>query len=127
MMSNEIATVHVSTGNVPGEDVTAYAEVKIGALARYAAEPVLHARVRLLYHPDPAVTHRFIGRGNLDVNGRPVHAEVAADSATGAVDLLHDVLRRRLERMARGWGQLHATRAVQRPHVHHDSEHTPSQ
>jgi ribosome-associated translation inhibitor RaiA len=114
----EIGEVRVSLGNLPIDDVTAYAEQKIRTLGRYAAEPVLHARVRMVYHPDPAVDRRFIARGNLDVNGHPLHAEVAAESAAGAVDLLHDVLRGRLERMSRNWSDLRGARAVQRPHLH---------
>jgi ribosome-associated translation inhibitor RaiA len=118
MTTEEIREVEVSLGNLPVDDVTRYAEGKIRTLGRYAAEPVLHARVRLVYHPDPAVARRFIARGSLDVNGRPVHAQVESTSANGAVDLLHDVLRRRLQRMARSWGGLRGTRAVQRQHEH---------
>lgn len=118
MTTDEIATIDVTARGVPGADVTGYALEKIRTLGRYACEPVLYGRVRVLHLADPAVRHRFVARGSLDVNGHPVHAEVAADSATAAIDVLHDVLRCRLERLARGWGDLRATRATQRPRAH---------
>lgn len=79
---------------------TEYARRKIGELTRYASRPVLHARVRLTRHRDPAVQRPVVAQANLDVDGRPVRAQVQADTAREAVDLLAARLRRRLQRAA---------------------------
>lgn len=75
-----------------------YARRKIGELTRYASRPVLHARVRLTRHRDPAVQRPVVAQANLDVGGRLVRAQVQADTAREAVDLVAARLRRRLER-----------------------------
>lgn len=105
-----------------------YARSKIGELTRYASRPVLHARVRLTRHRDPAVQRPVVAQANLDVDGRPVRAQVQADTAREAVDLLAARLRRRLERAAEHWearrGELPAGTAEWR----HESEpvHRPN-
>jgi hypothetical protein len=81
--------------------VAEYAEARIQSLGRYASEPLLHARVRLTVQADPALRRPVMAQGNLDLNGRAVRAQVAAGTPQGAVDALHDVLRRRVSRMAR--------------------------
>ncbi|OBG61809.1 HPF/RaiA family ribosome-associated protein [Mycobacterium sp. E735] len=80
-----------------------YARRKIGELTRYTSRPVLHARVRLTRHRDPAVQRPVVAQANLDVDGRPVRAQVQADTAWEAVDLLAARLRRRLQRAADHW------------------------
>ncbi|GAA4542371.1 HPF/RaiA family ribosome-associated protein [Mycobacterium paraffinicum] len=77
-----------------------YARTKVGELTRYASRPVRHARVRLTRHRDPAVQRPVVAQANLDVDGRPVRAQVQADTARESVDLLVARLRRRLERAA---------------------------
>ncbi|ORB74377.1 ribosome hibernation promotion factor [Mycobacterium scrofulaceum] len=87
----------------PREDLPAaaeYARAKIGEITRHAGRPVLHARVRLTRHRDPAVRRPVVAQANLDVDGRPVRAQVQADTAREAVDLLAARLRRGLERAA---------------------------
>lgn len=76
-----------------------YAREKIGRLTHLAHRPVQSARVRLSRHGDPA--RPVVAQGNLDVNGRLVRAQVEATTAGEAIDLLADVLRHRLERLAR--------------------------
>ncbi|OBF09755.1 integrase [Mycobacterium sp. ACS4054] len=93
-----------------------YARGKIGELARFASRPVLHARVRLTRHRDPAVRRPVVAQANLDVDGRPVRAQVQAGTAHEAVDLLAARLRRRLERTAAHW----EARRGERPAPGHD-------
>jgi ribosome-associated translation inhibitor RaiA len=76
-----------------------YARSKIGELARYTSRPVLHARIRLTRHRDPAVQRPVLAQANLDVDGRPVRAQIQAETAREAVDLLAARLRRLLERI----------------------------
>ncbi|PQE00304.1 hypothetical protein CYL16_11765 [Mycobacterium sp. EPG1] len=97
-----VVDVEVTThGEFPGADE--YAQAKIGGLARLAKRPVTRARVRLTRHGDPAVTQPVVGQANLEVGGRPVRAQVTADSAREAVDALESRLRRRLEHLAERW------------------------
>ncbi|WP_225848842.1 sigma 54 modulation/S30EA ribosomal C-terminal domain-containing protein [Streptomyces sp. HPF1205] len=77
-----------------------YALDKVGALFDRTREPVLFARVRLTHQADPAVDRPVIAQANLDVNGRPVRAHVAAATVTEAVDVLRDRLAARLESLA---------------------------
>jgi ribosome-associated translation inhibitor RaiA len=87
--------VDVTThGDFPG------AASKIGELARYTSRPVVHARVKLSRHRDPAVPRPVVAQANLDVDGRLVRAQVHAETAREAVDLLAARLRRRLGRAA---------------------------
>ncbi len=95
----EIIDVDVTTrGDLPG--AADYARKKIGELGRLSHRPVLHARVRLSRHHDPAVESPVVAQANLDVNGRLVRAQVHAATAHEAVDLLEARLRRRLEHVA---------------------------
>jgi ribosome-associated translation inhibitor RaiA len=90
--------VDVTThGQLPGIDD--YVQEKIGGLVRYTHQPVLHARVRLSRHADPAVSRPVVAQANLDVNGRLVRAQVEGDTAREAVDRLEARLRNRLERV----------------------------
>jgi len=77
-----------------------YARTKIGELGRYTSRPVLHARLRLTRHRDPAVQRPVLAQANLDVDGRPIRAQIQAETAREAVDLLVARLRRMLERAA---------------------------
>jgi ribosome-associated translation inhibitor RaiA len=92
---------------VAGADIPAgaraEAKAKIAALGRYTEEPILHCRVRLSRSHDPAVARPVIAQGNLDVNGRLLRVQVAADNAYEALALLETRLRRKLGQMARHW------------------------
>jgi ribosome-associated translation inhibitor RaiA len=97
-----VLDVEVTTqGRLPG--AAEYARKKVGELGRLTHVPVLHARVRLTRHGDPAVTRRVVAQANLDVNGRPVRAQVDGVTAAEAVDRLEARLRQRLERGAEHW------------------------
>jgi ribosome-associated translation inhibitor RaiA len=90
----------VMVGGSADPTVQAYARRKIGHLARLAPRPVLLARVRLGRMSGRAVNRHALAQATLDVNGRPVHAEVAAGELGEAVDLLEARLRARLEHLA---------------------------
>jgi ribosome-associated translation inhibitor RaiA len=95
------AAIHVDVtthGQLPGIDD--YVQEKIGGLSRLAHQPMLHARVRLSRHADPAVADPVVAQANLDVNGRLVRAQVEGETAREAVDRLEARLRHRLERVA---------------------------
>ncbi|SHK38153.1 Sigma 54 modulation/S30EA ribosomal protein C terminus [Pseudonocardia thermophila] len=91
--------VHVS-GDCPA-DVEEYAKERIGAALRFARGPVLHARVRITHHDDPAVDLPVVAQANLDVNGRPVRSQVRARTDREALDLLKDRLRNQLQHRLR--------------------------
>ncbi|WP_343576849.1 HPF/RaiA family ribosome-associated protein [Mycobacterium sp.] len=94
----DLAAIHVDVtthGQLPGIDD--YVQEKIGGLSRLTRQPVLHARVRLSRHADPAVARPVVAQANLDVNGRLVRAQVEGETAREAVDRLEARLRRRLE------------------------------
>jgi ribosome-associated translation inhibitor RaiA len=98
------AAVHVDVithGQLTGIDD--YVQEKIGGLSRLAHQPVLHARVRLSRHADPAMARPVVAQANLDVNGRLVRAQVQGETAREAVDRLEARLRHRLERVSEGW------------------------
>jgi len=80
-----------------------YARDKVTALAEHVREPILHARVRLTYLPDPAVDRRAVAQANLDVNGRLVRAQVTAGTMREAIDALQDRLRDRLDQLNSHW------------------------
>ncbi|OBH89900.1 HPF/RaiA family ribosome-associated protein [Mycobacterium scrofulaceum] len=105
-----------------------YARRKIGDLTRYAGRPVLHARVRLTRHRDKAVQRPVVAQANLDVDGRPVRAQVQADTAREAVDLLAARLRRRLERAAEHREARHGEPLAAADEWRHESEpaHRPN-
>ncbi|WP_374022541.1 HPF/RaiA family ribosome-associated protein [Mycobacterium sp. HNNTM2301] len=108
-----------------------YARRKIGELTRYASRPVLHARVRLTRHRDPAVQRPVVAQVNLDVGGRLIRAQVQADTAREAVDLVAARLRRRLERAAEHWearpGAAAADEWRREPEPAHRPNHFPRQ
>ena len=98
----EVLDVDVTThGRMPG--AADYARSKIGEIGERTRKPVLHARVRLTRHTDPAVRCPVVAQANLDVDGRMVRAQVEAATAREAIDRLDERLRRRLERTAEHW------------------------
>jgi ribosome-associated translation inhibitor RaiA len=102
-----------------------YARSKIGELGRYTSRPALQARVKLTRHRNPAAQRPVVAQANLDVDGRPVRAQVQAETAREAVDLLAARLGRRLERAAEHW----EARRGELPSAHshewrHDSQPT---
>jgi ribosome-associated translation inhibitor RaiA len=86
-------------GEVPAAE-RAYAVSKIARLDDLVAPPILFARVVLTRHDDPARDRSASAKGELDVNGRMVHAHVAAATMHEAIDRLDARLQERLERFA---------------------------
>ncbi|OCB49764.1 integrase [Mycobacterium vulneris] len=110
-----------SSGELPG--AAEYARRKIGELGPFAHRPVLHARVRLTRHGDPAVERPVVAQANLDVNGRLVRAQAVGVNAREAIDRLQLRLRSRLERIAERWDVRRGTVPVMSPHEwSHESE-----
>ncbi|BBX45915.1 HPF/RaiA family ribosome-associated protein [Mycobacterium cookii] len=108
-------------GQPPG--IEDYVREKIGGLSRFTHQPVLHARVRVSRHADPAVARPVIAQANIDVNGRPVRAQVQAANAREAIDRLEARLWRRLERIANRAEAKHGN-SSHANEWHHQSERT---
>lgn len=82
-----------------GEEARAHALDVVLAAARHSPRPVLHARLTLRLHRDPALERPAVAKASLDVSGRPVRAHVAAAQMSEALDLLERRLRRNLENL----------------------------
>lgn len=86
-------------------DVTArakkYAREKFAGLTKLAPVPVLSGHVRFTHTAHREPNKRTIIEVNLDANGRPVRAQVAAANSYEAVDLARDRLRRKLSQLGR--------------------------
>ena len=97
-----VVDVEVMThGQLPG--AADYARRKIGGLGRLTHRPVLHARVKLSRHHDPALERPVVAQANFDVDGRLIRAQVQEATAREAIDRLEARLRHRLERAAEHW------------------------
>ncbi len=123
-----VLDVDVAThGQLPG--AADYARSKIGGLGRFTHRPVLHARVKLTEHRDPAVERPVVAQANLDVEGRLVRAQVQGATAREAIDRLEARLRHRLERAGEHWEARRGKLPAAGPHEwRHESEptHRPS-
>ncbi|WP_433228064.1 ribosome hibernation promotion factor [Actinomadura formosensis] len=116
----EVAVEH--RGAVPDGSAD-YARSKVTAVFGHAPEPVLFARVRLTMAADPAVARPALAQANLDVNGRLVRAQVAAETMPEAIDRLHDRLLHRLRRISRHWEARRGAQPLPGPHEwRHDAE-----
>ena len=120
----DIVDVEVTThGQLPG--AADYARSKIGGLGRLTHRPVLHARVKLTKHRDPAVERPVVAQANLDVDGRLIRAQVQEATAREAIDRLEARLRHRLERAAEHWEARRGKLPATGPHEwRHESEPT---
>ncbi|MEU6061413.1 sigma 54 modulation/S30EA ribosomal C-terminal domain-containing protein [Streptomyces sp. NPDC047097] len=117
-------------GKVP-RGAARYARQKVLAVLDHVGVPVLSVRVKLTQAPGLA-PRPATAQVTVDVNGRPVRAQVAAGTMFEAVDLLRDRLRTRIARARRhdraaGRGPAHeraafravAERVAHRPHRYH--------
>ena len=98
-----------------GPAARAYARKKMAALAKVAPARVLHARVLLDRAADPAMARPAVAEARLDLDGRPVRAQVSARRLYEAVDLLEARLRHRLEHLASQRRTLHRSAGVAVP------------
>lgn len=80
-----------------GVDVDALVTAKLARLTRHAGRPILDIRVQLIRHPHPTGEQPVEVEVNLDLNGRMVRAEAAAQGARDALDRVVDRLVRQLE------------------------------
>lgn len=77
-------------------NIAEYAEQRMRELFEKTDLPVLHARIRITRHGNPARARPIVAQANLDVNGRMVRAQFRARTAEEAIDLLISRLGRRL-------------------------------
>lgn len=97
------AVVRISLGRHVSAAATEYAREKIAWALRYASEPVLAVRVRLVGHGDPAAVDPIVAQANVNMAGVAVRVQVTAATTREAIDALAERLRVRLERLSRRW------------------------
>ncbi|MGC8472472.1 MAG: sigma 54 modulation/S30EA ribosomal C-terminal domain-containing protein [Acidimicrobiales bacterium] len=98
-----------------GERAETRAREKVASIIAEHGTPVLFARVKLAWEPDPAQPRRARAEVLLDVNGEPLRVQATAHEMTEAVDVLADRLRHRLEHRARRIEELQRFDGVARP------------
>lgn len=96
MAELEPAAITISTRGAVPPEATDYARQKVAAAATPVSDPVLYAEVEL--RQEATAARPSVAEATLDVNGKPVRAQVAAAEMNEAIDLLADVLTRRLRR-----------------------------
>lgn len=107
--------VELSTRGDVGDDAKTGAQEAILRVVAELDEPVLFARVKLAWEPDPARPRPAVAQVALDVNGDLVRAHVAAHTMPEAIDLLVRRLRDRLAHRATYREQAHRREAIPRP------------
>ncbi|MER5352153.1 HPF/RaiA family ribosome-associated protein [Kitasatospora sp. NPDC002551] len=95
-----------------------YARAKLEAVLRRIHEPVLAVRVKLTQEPHHSVVRPSVAQAVVDLNGRPVRAQVAAATMQEAVDRLQDRLSAKCAKVGR---RHHTSAWVER----HGEEHSP--
>jgi ribosome-associated translation inhibitor RaiA len=93
--------VTISAGAEIDPNIRRHAREAVRRTAKHAPHRVLHARVALELHRDPALDRPAVAKISLDVRGRPVRAHVAAGHLVQAIDLAADRLRESLEDLER--------------------------
>lgn len=96
--TGEMITVHERGPRQAG--ARSYAEEKIGRILKFAPRPILFCRVELEQVTNPAADRPSRAKGTIDVSGRIVRAQVAADDMAEAIDKLEARLGRQLRRLA---------------------------
>ena len=100
MRAAQTATVRVQTnGRVP-HGTAELAEAKIGSLIRVAAEPISPTRATVVVCADPAVARPAVAQATIDLNGRVVRAQAAAQTVHAAIEQMACRLQVRLCRAA---------------------------
>lgn len=97
MAELEPGAISMSTRGRVAEDAVEYARKKAAGAASSVSEPVLYAEIELI-EGGPASDRPSEAEATLDVNGQPVRAHVAGANMFQAIDLLVDLLSRRLRR-----------------------------
>ncbi|KJS63277.1 ribosome hibernation promotion factor [Streptomyces rubellomurinus] len=99
LQSRPATEVLVATRGEVSPAAPDYARTKLHAVLERLDEPVLAARVKLTQEANHAVARPSIAQAVIDLNGRPVRAQVAATTMQEAVDLLQDRLNARIARV----------------------------
>jgi ribosome-associated translation inhibitor RaiA len=89
----------VLRGGVSAAD-SEYAKAKVAAVTAKFHVPILFARVKLTRSANPSARRPALAQVNVEVNGQPIRAQVAAESMREAVDLLVARLQSRLHHAA---------------------------
>ena len=101
LRKSEFATegfsIDLVVGEGVGETMVERARDVLLDVARVASRPVLHVRIVLGVHHDPARERPAVAKASLDVSGRLVRAHVTAEQMPEAIDLLERRLRRNLK------------------------------
>ena len=97
--SNESTPVQVQVSGELPPDTAPYAEQRLREVFADTHFPVLHARIRITHYADPSLERPVVGQANLDVDGRFLRVQLSARTSRGAIDLLHDRLRHRLQNL----------------------------
>jgi len=109
MTTASTATVRTEIhGKVP-EGMPELAAAKVSSQLRFAAEPVLLARVTLTVAADPAVARPAVAQATVDMNGRIVRAQAAEPTMREAIYQMAARLKVRLDRAARNWAAVRGT------------------
>jgi len=115
-MTSQLSRVEVTLrGSIPLR-ARDYASEKMSALIHLAPSPVLSARVTLTRTHHRASDQHVIAEATLDVNGRPVRAQIAASSSHEAIDFMQDRLRRKLSQLGRHPARLGGRDRPRRPY-----------
>ena len=112
--------VRVTISGVEEADLAELLRTKVARIARHTHVPVRSAWVRLSRHGDPAASRPVVAQANLDLDGRVVRAQVEADGAHEAVDLLDARLRGLVQRAATHW---EARRGHEPSYAAHEWQH----
>lgn len=120
--------MHVQTyaqGAVP-EDAMDMAVRRVRSVLRQAPEPVLLTRVKLTMAADPAAERPAIAQASVDLNGRLIRAQAAAETMREAIERMCDRLSVQMEGAARNWAAIRGRQPMAQPHEwRHLSAPTP--
>jgi hypothetical protein len=104
----------------PSDELADRAERLIRSAVRHSPVPVLHARVRLIRHTDPAVAEPVVAKAVLAMPMQQARAEAAGATELDALDRLHDrvvaQLAQRLQRSSGSWEARRGRLATGTPH-----------
>jgi hypothetical protein len=114
----------------PSEAVSDLAERLMHSAAKHSPIPVMHARVRVIRHTDPAVAQAVVAKAVLAMPLQQLRAEATGETEQEALERLHDrvaaQLDRRVQRSSGSWEARRARLASGEPHEwRHGDRPTP--
>ena len=116
-MTTDDRALQVQTKGAVTEHDIDYARQKISAALDDAPKPVLFARATLTRLADPARERPNVVQVNVDLDGKPLHAQASRPTMREATDEVEDRLRQQLRRQAGHWEALRGNRATTQPVV----------